>query len=182
VTSVSRSFLLTPNFVELRNVEVQLLRICLPRPSEIRSELHTSRDRKRNVRIFEPSRGFDTPLTIALNNPQFLCRSHPRFPQLLKTPLNVFGVEGQTLDDPRGLTEESTAQTGFYTHRGLDEQASSIRPGVFTPDTPPLVASSRTWKDPRGRHGKMRERFSERLKSTYSSPGSGARRLSTLLS
>ena len=37
--------------------------------------------------------------------------------------------ERQTLNDPRDLTEETTAQTGFYTHRGLDGQASSIRPG-----------------------------------------------------
>jgi hypothetical protein len=40
------------------------------------------------------------------------------------------------LDDPKDLTEERTVQTGFYTHRGLDDQASSIRPGALTPDTP----------------------------------------------
>jgi hypothetical protein len=94
-----------------------------------RSELYTSQGRKRKVRIFEPSQGSDTPLTRPLNNPQFLCRSRPRFPQLLKATLNVFVAEGQTLDDPRDLTEQTTAQIGFYTHRGLDEQASSIRPG-----------------------------------------------------
>ena len=58
-------------------------------------------------------------------------------PKLLKAALNVFVAEEQTLDDPRDLTEETTAQTGFYTHRGLDEQASSIRPGVLTPDPLP---------------------------------------------
>jgi hypothetical protein len=57
--------------------------------------------------------------------------------RFLKAALNVFVAERQTLDDPRDLTEKTTAQTGFYKHRGLDEQASSIRPGVFTPDTPP---------------------------------------------
>jgi hypothetical protein len=57
--------------------------------------------------------------------------------ELLKAALNVFAAEVQTLDGPRDLTEETTAQTGFYTHRGLDEQASSIRPGALTPDTPP---------------------------------------------
>jgi hypothetical protein len=58
-------------------------------------------------------------------------------PRRLKAALNVFVVEGQILDDPRDLTEETTAQSGFYTHRGLDDQASSIRPGVLTPDTLP---------------------------------------------
>jgi hypothetical protein len=52
--------------------------------------------------------------------------------ELFKTSLNVFVAEGQTLDDPRDLTEETRAQSGFYTHRGLDEQASSIRPGVIS--------------------------------------------------
>ena len=47
----------------------------------------------------------------------------------LKAALNVVVADEQTLDDPRDLTEQTTAQTGFYTHRGLDEQASSIRPG-----------------------------------------------------
>jgi hypothetical protein len=34
-----------------------------------RSELHTSRGRKRKVRIFEASRGFDMPLTMPLKKP-----------------------------------------------------------------------------------------------------------------
>src|SRR5215218_9950999 len=37
---------------------------------------------------------------------------------------------GQTLDDPRELTEETTAQIGLYTHRALDGQGSSLRPGA----------------------------------------------------
>ena len=32
-----------------------------------RSELHTSRDRKRKFKIFEPPEGVDTPLSMALN-------------------------------------------------------------------------------------------------------------------
>jgi hypothetical protein len=36
-----------------------------------RSELHTSEDRKRKLRISEPSQGFDTPLSMALKNAQF---------------------------------------------------------------------------------------------------------------
>jgi hypothetical protein len=74
---------------------------------------------------------------MPLKNPRFLCRSRPRSPQLLKAALNFFVGEGQTLDYPRDLTEQTAAQTAFYTHRGLDEQASSIRPGVLTPGTPP---------------------------------------------
>ena len=105
----------------------------------------------------------------------------PKAPEFLKAALNVFVANVHTLDDPRDLTEDATAQTGFYPHRGLDEQASSIRAGVLTPDTLP----GRVLKNmdgPEGRHGKMRESFSERLDSTYSPPGSGVQRLSRLLS
>jgi hypothetical protein len=79
-----------------------------------RSELCTPVGvRKRKNRISEPSRAFDTPLSMPLNNPRFLCRSRPRFPQLLKAASNVFVDEGQTLDAPRGPTEKTTAQTAF---------------------------------------------------------------------
>jgi hypothetical protein len=169
-----------PNFGEPPQGEVR--RSHLPQASKMKElALHTRRDRKRKRRISEPSRSFDTPLTIALNNPQFLCRSHPRFPQLLKAALHTFVAEGQTLDDPRDLTEETTAQTAFYTHRGLDEQASSIRPPseLLTPLPGCLL---KNMDGPEGRHGKMRERFCERLESTYSPPGSAVRRLSMLLS
>jgi hypothetical protein len=115
------------------------------------------------VRNFGPSRGFDTPLTIPLKNPRFLCRSRPRFPQLLKAALNVFVAEVQTLDDPEDLTGETFAQTGFYTHRGLDDRTSSDRPGVLTPDTPPR-SRPESVDEPRGRHGKMRKYSTERLK------------------
>ena len=74
---------------------------------------------------------------MPLNNPLIPLPSPLCNPKLLKAALNVFEAEGQTLEDPRDLTEETTAQTGFYTHRGLDEQASSIRAGVLTPATPP---------------------------------------------
>jgi hypothetical protein len=99
--------------------------------------VHTSQGRKRKYRIFEPSRAFDTPLTSLLKNRRFLCRSRPRSPKLLKAALNDFVAEGPPLDDPRDLTEETAAQIDFYTHRGLDNQGSSIRPGALTPDTPP---------------------------------------------
>ena len=86
--------------------------------------------------------GIHTPLIMPLKYHRFLCRSRPSYPQLLKSTLNVFVAEGQTLDDPGDLTEETTAQTGFYTHRGLDEQASSIRAGRQLLTTPiPVWAS-----------------------------------------
>jgi hypothetical protein len=50
--------------------------------------------------------------------------------------LNALVDDERTLYDPEGLAHKTTAQTGFYTHRGLDEQASFIRPGALTPDTP----------------------------------------------
>jgi hypothetical protein len=56
---------------------------------------------------------------------------------LLKAALNVFVADERTVYGPEDLTHKTTAQSGFYTHRGLDEQASSIRPGVLTPDTLP---------------------------------------------
>src|SRR5215217_5475537 len=54
----------SPNFGENRFHE---LRRC-------RSKLHTRQGRKSKVRISEPSRGSDTPLTMALKSPRFLCR------------------------------------------------------------------------------------------------------------
>jgi hypothetical protein len=58
-------------------------------------------------------------------------------PKLLKAALNVFVAEQQVLDDPRDLTDQTTAQTGFYTHRVQAGRTSSIRPGALTPDAPP---------------------------------------------
>jgi hypothetical protein len=58
-----------------------------------------------------------------------LALTTPDVPRLLKAALNAFVAEERALDDPRDLTEETTAQTGFYTHRDLDGQGSSIRPG-----------------------------------------------------
>src|SRR5688572_13003093 len=78
-------------------------------------------DRQRQ-RAMEPSRGSDTPLSMPLKNPRFLCRSHPRYPQLLQAALNVLLAEGHTLDDPRDLTEQTTAQIGSYAHRGHDSR------------------------------------------------------------
>jgi hypothetical protein len=62
-------------------------------------ELRTCGGPKRKLRIFEPSRAFDTPLRSLPKKPRFLCRSRPRFPRLLKAALNVFIAEGHTLDD-----------------------------------------------------------------------------------
>ena len=79
--------------------------------------------------MFEPSRGSDTPLTRALNNPRFLYRPSIHYaPELFKVALEVVVAAKRALDGLEDLTEQTTAQSGFYTHRGLDEQASSIRP------------------------------------------------------
>jgi hypothetical protein len=63
--------------------------------------------------------------------------------RVFKAALNVVVAEVQTLDDPRDLTEQLTAQTGFYTHRGLDDRTSSDRPGVESPATPPPAGTFR---------------------------------------
>jgi hypothetical protein len=95
---------------------------------------------------------------MPLKNPRFLCRSRPRVPQLLKAALKVVVAHERTVDGPEDLTHKTTAQTGFYTHRGLDEQASSIRPGVLTPDTPPRSRPESVDR-PRVRQRKMRRFF-----------------------
>ena len=53
---------------------------------------------------------------MPLNNPQFLCRARPSYPQLLKAALNVFVAEGQTLDGPEDLTHKMTVQIRLYAH------------------------------------------------------------------
>jgi hypothetical protein len=60
--------------------------------------MHTSRGRKRDIRIFEPLRGFDTPLSRPLKNSRFPCRSCTRYPQLLKAALHTFVADERVLD------------------------------------------------------------------------------------
>jgi hypothetical protein len=89
-----------------------------------------------------------------------------------KAVSNLSVAAAKTLDYPRDLTGKTTAQTGFYTHRGLDEQASSIRPGALTLDTPPRSRpQEHGWT--RGSAWEDEKVFIERLESTYSPPGSG---------
>ena len=71
--------------------------------------------------------------------------------------MNALVADERTVDGPEDLTGKTTAQTGFYTHRGLDEQASSIRPGAITPDTPSPGRVLKNVDGPEGRHGKMRK-------------------------
>jgi hypothetical protein len=106
-------------------------------------------------------------------SPRFLCRSRTRRSIAPQSRLECSFSRRRTLDAPEDLTHRTTAQTGFYTHRGLDEQASSIRPGALTPATPPRSCPrEHGWMAPRGRHRKMRNVSLERLYSTYSWPGS----------
>jgi hypothetical protein len=51
------------------SVEANLAQFPLHELRRCSSELHTSQDRKRKVWFFEPSRGFDTPLSMPLKNP-----------------------------------------------------------------------------------------------------------------
>ena len=44
------------------------------------------------------------PLTWTRKNPQFLCRSHPRFPQLLKAAFNAPVADERALEGPEELT------------------------------------------------------------------------------
>ena len=122
--------------------------------------MHTSRDRKRKVRNFESSRAFHSRLTMPLKNPLFLFRSHPRDSQPLKAALNAFVADERTLDGPEDLRHETAAQIGLYPHRGLDEQASSIRPPPINFWHPsPCRILETSCMDPRGRHRKMRNLY-----------------------
>jgi hypothetical protein len=102
--------------------------------------------------------------------------------ELFKAALQVVVAEGQTLGGPEDLAHGTTARTGLYTHRGLDEQASSIRAGVLTPDTPSPDRVLTNMDGPQGSAEEDEKIFIERLESTYSWPELGVRRLSTLLS
>ena len=61
----------------------------------------------------------------------------PDVRELLKASLNVVVGEELALDAPEDLTDEATAQIGFYTHRGQDVRTFGNRPGALTPATPP---------------------------------------------
>src|SRR5215203_1327111 len=58
----------------LRTVKAKFAEFTIHELRRCRSELHTTRDRKRKLRIFEPPQGIDTRLTRSLKNPRFLCR------------------------------------------------------------------------------------------------------------
>jgi hypothetical protein len=49
---------------------------------------------------------------MALKNPWFLCRSHPRFAKRLKAASKVFVADERTVDGPEDLTGKTTAQIG----------------------------------------------------------------------
>jgi hypothetical protein len=73
-----------PNFGESMKRESNFGECTFHELRTCRSELHTSRGRKRKNRIFEPSQAFDTPLIMPPKNLRFLCRSRPRFLRHLK--------------------------------------------------------------------------------------------------
>jgi hypothetical protein len=59
--------------------------------------------------MFEVSGRFDTPLSMPLKNPSFLCRSRPRYPSPLKTALNTLVADEPTVDGPQDLTGKTMA-------------------------------------------------------------------------
>ena len=69
-----------------------------------------------------------TPLAITPKPLISLPTSTPGAPEFFKAALSVVVAEDRALDDPRDLTEQTTAQTGFYTHRGLDSRTFGNRP------------------------------------------------------
>src|SRR5687768_15037009 len=75
-----------------------------------RSKLHTSQGRKGKVRIFRPSRGLDTPLSMPLKNPliPLPIRIHDAV-ELLKATLNVFVAAERALDGQEDLAHGTTA-------------------------------------------------------------------------
>ena len=84
----------------------------------------------------EPRGASPHPCFESLRIPSVLCRSHTRYPQLLKAALNVFIAEERALDGPEDLAHGATAQTGFYTHRGLDGR-------IFGKQPPPMKSCYR---------------------------------------
>ncbi len=88
------------NVFELRQGDVR--KISLPRASEMEErDSHTSRGQRGRIRISEPPRGIDTPLSMPLKNARFLCRSRPRSPWLLKAALNALVADERVLEGQR---------------------------------------------------------------------------------
>ena len=111
---------------------------------------------------------------MPLNNPLIpLLILSPDVPEPFTAALNVFVAEEQALDGPEDLTGKTSAQSGFYTHRGLDGRTSTIRPGVLTPDIPSPGRVLENMDGPKGSPEEDEKIFFEQLNSTYSSLRSG---------
>jgi hypothetical protein len=79
-----------------------------------RAAYHSGRMRK--LRIFEPSRGLDTPLPRPLKNARFLCRSRGQSFTAPQSRLKGHCSRGAGLDGPEDLTHKMTAQIRLYAH------------------------------------------------------------------
>jgi hypothetical protein len=64
--------------------------------------MHTSRDRKRKVRLFVPSRAFDTPLTRPLKNPLITLPIPPRLSIAPQSRLRRLCSRGADSRRPKG--------------------------------------------------------------------------------
>jgi len=89
-----------------------------------RSEQHTSRGRKRKIRIFEPSRGSDTAQTRPLKNFRFLWR----YTLLLAVPRRSHRKSSPTA---RWLAKE--AGSSPTARRFSPASSGSTRPGIVRP-------------------------------------------------
>jgi|SRR5215211_1622124 hypothetical protein len=104
-------------------------------------------------------------------SPDYTAHPNPDVPRLLKAVSNVFVAVEQHLDGLGDLTHKATAQTCFYTHRGLDGQPFGKQPGTRTPDTP----SPSQWlsqKKPQRRYDVDEDRYVQRARGTPSCPKS----------
>jgi hypothetical protein len=100
VHALSTEDYLGTNFFSENPVHAKFAELAFHGLRRRRRELHTSGGRKRKVRMSEPSQAFDTPLTMPLKNPRFLCQSRPRHPQLLKAALNALEADELTVHRP----------------------------------------------------------------------------------
>jgi hypothetical protein len=84
----------------------------------------------------------------------------PHVPEPLKAALKVVVAEEWALDPPRGLSSETTAQTGFYTHRAQADWGSSKDRGSELLPTPPPRSRPRGRGRTRGVGRQLRRLFS----------------------
>src|SRR5215217_4855827 len=100
--------------------------------------LHTTRGRKRKLRIFEPSQGFDTPLTRSLKNPRFLCRPRVTILPSLQSRLKRLCSRGADSRRPKGPNRADNGSNRLLLHIEVWTTRLPLSDrGALTPDTLP---------------------------------------------